>query len=295
MELRQITYFLKVAEYESFSRAAEDLFVTQPALTIAVKKLEEELGVSLLRRSNKSITLTESGRLLQTYGGRVLDAVDELRLRIELEKQQKKALNIAVPSICCSQYYPIIYRFFRDNNPDIHVKIQDLRSPEVVRKVSLEEVDLGLGIIRNVPDDVIVERLGYGRVNVILSSSHPLSRKDTLTLEDLRGETAFVCSGHTFSHDIVVDALTGKDLGLSIDDTFDDHLTIINLVARNMGISLLPETDSATVLNNNRIAIRTLKDDPDITYEIGLFYKKDGLRNEPAQRLISFLKNTAAL
>ena len=101
MDIQQIRYFLAIARYESFSKAAEKLFVTQPILTRCVKNLEQELGLPLIVRTTRSFALTDAGKTLAEYGSRLLQQQEDLCRRMEDLKQLRSGeLRLSSPVRC---------------------------------------------------------------------------------------------------------------------------------------------------------------------------------------------------
>ncbi len=218
--------------------------------------------------------------------------VERLQFQLELNKVHKKTIDIAMPSMVCSSYYTMIYGFFQRRFPGIQLRISDLPSDEVIRKVVQEEIDFGFGIVRSPVEEVDVAPVGQGRYLFVLNSSHPLCQKEELTLSDLQNERIFI-SNEAARVRAILKALSNRQKGmLTIDDSVDENGAILNLVSQDLGIGLLPETESAVVLNNRQISVRRFSSSLDLTYQIGLFYKKGGVISDEAGELIAHLKSS---
>lgn len=107
MDIQHIWYYVAVVKYESFSKAAEKLFVTQPILTRCVKNLEEELGVPLILRSTKRFLLTDAGRILYLYGQKLLQQHEDLYRRIaDVTDCRVGEISISCPGVLLDMYFP---------------------------------------------------------------------------------------------------------------------------------------------------------------------------------------------
>jgi len=289
MELRQLVYFIAVIEHKGFSQAANALYVSQPTVTMAVKRLERELEADLLERKNTGVELTPEGEIFYRHAHSILAEVEAAKQQIERQKSVRKSLFIGVPSMACADYYPIIYRFFQERNEDIHIRIQDLRSPEVFLQVCTEDIELGLAmVIEDVPAAVEVVRLRQDRIRLMLPVNHPLSQYEKISLAQLSDEVVFMSWGKTYIYERIQKTFAKAGLPLNINESFRDNQTIINMVTQGFGVYFFPNTASTTVADNPRIAIRDL--DVDLIYDIGLIYKKNRHLSEPARRLITFLE-----
>jgi len=98
IEFKQIEYFEAVSRLKSYTKAARELFITQPSITVAIRKLEEELGVKLIERDNKSLYLTEAGEIFLIHAKEVLDKMKETtRIMADIQSYNKKILKFAFP------------------------------------------------------------------------------------------------------------------------------------------------------------------------------------------------------
>ena len=143
--LRQLRAFLAVARRGSFSRAAEDVGASQSALSLSVRQLENELGLKLLDRTTRQVTLTTVGETLVATGSRLIDELDvTLRELRDIGQQRRGRVVMAcVPSVARG-LMPKCVGYCADKWPNISLSINDIAASEVVRKVSLGEMEFGL-------------------------------------------------------------------------------------------------------------------------------------------------------
>ncbi|WP_246040326.1 LysR family transcriptional regulator [Ectobacillus funiculus] len=145
LEIKWLKTFIVAAKYENFRKTSEELFLTQPAVTKHIKRLEEELHVELFERTKKKSVLTAAGYQFLPYARSIVDKYEEGRTSLESWRQgYKRRLVIAAAPQIASSMFPSLLRTFMDENPDIDVVVQITSSFQVGEEVSLGRADLGL-------------------------------------------------------------------------------------------------------------------------------------------------------
>src|SRR5699024_7814384 len=144
MELRQLKYFVTIAESKSYSTAAKSLFVTQPTLSWNIQKLEEELNDRLFFQSNQGVKLTEAGELLYEEGQKILASVESVVEKIQHQsKQTNKTLKVGITVLFAIQYMKQIIHF-TSTNPNVDVSFVQRGYVELQRMLANMEIDIGL-------------------------------------------------------------------------------------------------------------------------------------------------------
>ena len=143
MELDQLRYFLRVAEQQSFTRAAKDLAISQPALSRSIQRLEEELGQPVLERRTRSVVLTEAGTLLQARAQQVLAILEDTRAEITDDGQSGRVRVGAIPTIA-PYFLPNVLRRFAADFPKATVVVQEQTTDALVRSCTQGEIDLAI-------------------------------------------------------------------------------------------------------------------------------------------------------
>ena len=145
MDIKWMKTFIVAAKYENFRKASEELFLTQPAITKHIKRLEEHLNIQLFERNGKSITLTSAGYHFLPHAKEILMKYETGLDEFESWKQgYKRKLIIATAPQIASSILPSILRDFMDQNPDIDVLINVLKSYVIGEEISVGKADLGL-------------------------------------------------------------------------------------------------------------------------------------------------------
>lgn len=189
IELRHLRYFLAVSEELHFGRAAERLHMSQPPLSQAIRKLEDELGVPLLQRTSRVVTPTEAGRVFAEEARRVL-----ARLEVAVSEARHAGGAGSVLRIGCSPHLPIewLHGFLgglHERNPLMHAEVTHLLTLDQVKLLRAGELDLGIFHHAQTHDELELETLFPGEpIAAFLPTDHRLARKDVLRPDDLRDE-----------------------------------------------------------------------------------------------------------
>ncbi|WP_395405143.1 LysR substrate-binding domain-containing protein [Arthrobacter sp. UC242_113] len=243
MELRQLRYFLVVADELHFGRAAERLHITQPPLTVAVKGLERELGVQLFDRTTRRVTLTAAG---QAFRDRIQAAVADLddAAGDVADVAAGKSGKIRVGFVSSASYttVPEALRAFRQQRPRIDLVLQPLTSGEQIEQ--LLDGNLDLGLIRD-PGDVPglnLELLSAEDLVVVLPDAHRLAAAEEVRPEDLEGEPMILFRLMPGFVARVLRLFEPLPTPPVLVQQAIHQETVLGLVAAGLGVSVLPES-----------------------------------------------------
>ena len=188
MDIQHIRYFLAVAKYQSFSKAADKLFVTQPILTRCVKTLEQELGVPLIVRSTRAFSLTDAGQSLVEYGTKLLQQHQDIYQHIQDVANSKTGeIRISCPGMLLDMYFPKLVTQYRSQFPGIHIYIQENGSRQVVEDVLVGSADIGLVMlpIEN-SEDLDIFPIVKDEVHVLVRHDHPFTGRAYVDISQLK-------------------------------------------------------------------------------------------------------------
>ncbi|GAJ96750.1 LysR family transcriptional regulator [Rhizobium rhizogenes] len=194
MELRQLRYFVAVARERNFSRAAEMLHIAQPPLSRQIQQLEEELGVNLLDRSKRPLSLTEAGRFLYEQAAKTLANLEHIREQTRrIGRSQRERFIIGCVGSTLYGGIPDLVRRMRIQWPELDIEIREMMSTEQVTALKEGRIDVGFGRVRF--NDREVERLTLReeRLVVAFPKGHAKSfEKEPIALAELQGEPLIV-------------------------------------------------------------------------------------------------------
>jgi DNA-binding transcriptional LysR family regulator len=249
MELRHLRYFVAVAEARSFTRAAEEIHVAQPALSVQVRRLEDELGVALLDRSRRAVALTAAGEVMLAEARRLLAQLD-----VAVRTVQRTASGATgrlavgfVPSASNAALPPLL-RGFREEHPDVEIQLHELAPDALVR--GTHEGRLDVSFLYGPFEDDALDQLVVGREAFVaaLPAGHPLGHRDAIDVAELSGAPFILPARHGMP------GLHAQVLGLcraagfsprAVQDDVWLVQTIVGLVAAGSGVALVPESAEA--------------------------------------------------
>lgn len=245
MELAQIRYVLMVAKYNNFSRAAEQLFITQPTLSQQIRRLEEELGLPLFRRSTKNVSLTEAGKVFVSLAKPLVADYNALLEKMDtLKKDAVPHLSIGVLPTFSHLNLLTLIQDFQNQHTDINISTVLHSSHDLIEKMINEYLDIVVANISpmqksNLEHEVAIHEIARDHTHVILNEKNPLSGRSELSLEDLRNETIIMLGKGSSIYSQV--NLAFKAGGFVPSRTFpcSEIHSMIGLVHSNTGIGFL--------------------------------------------------------
>ena len=195
-DLRQLRYFVAVAEELNFTRAAERLHMAQPPLSAAIRQLEEQLGVELLERTPRQVRLTRAGRLLLDDGRKLLTQSDALFDAVrEVERAPTGTLNVGVAPPARFGIGPRLLAACNSHAPGVMLYPREGTTGALARDLRDGRLDLVVGFCAARDDALERERLRDEPAVAHLPAGHPLASRQSVALEDLRDETLVVAGG----------------------------------------------------------------------------------------------------
>ena len=244
MELRQIRSFLSIAETLHFGRTAELIHISQPALSLQIRALEEEVGARLFERNRRKTTLTAAGFAFRDHAAAALSQLDQAAHRARLAAIGKLGLlRIGFISTAGSEIVPDIVRQFRELNPEVEFSLRNILTAEQVQMLEAGSLDIGflrLPIGGHPALDVVtVHREPFV---LVVPLSHKLAQRKRVRLRELAGQD-FVMYERTYApgfHDLIFGILRDAGIVPNVSQTAGEIPTLISLVASHMGITILP-------------------------------------------------------
>ncbi|WP_321869045.1 LysR family transcriptional regulator [Burkholderia ubonensis] len=245
MELRQLRYFIAVAEEMNITRAAERLHMTQPPLSRQLQAIEDEIGLPLFERGARPLKLTEAGRVFYAQAKRLVDQADELGpLTRRLAQMSERIVIGFVPSTLYGAL-PDVIRAFRETRPDVELSLIEMFTLEQLGALKGGRIDVGFGRLRFDDDQLVREALIEEKLIAALPAGHPLADPDRpLALADVANETLIVypSTPRPSFADQQLSALRDGGLAPAGVHEVRELQTALGLVAAEVGVSLVPES-----------------------------------------------------
>ena len=286
--LRQFQAFVTVARLGSFTRAAKHLHLSQPALTVQVRQLEDATGVRLLDRSTRMVKLTPIGRELAPTLERVLHEIDAIMVNSkELASHIKGTVTIgALPSIS-TKLIPSTIAEFQKQYPGIVVRLRDAMSQHLMRLVKEGEVDFGIGTMRMPDPEIQFTLLLTDHLGVIFPTGHPVGHRRTITLKYLTAFPLILMDPRSSVRDLVDRAF--ESIGEVVIPAFEALYmsTAVAMVQAGLGLTIQPSS-AMELANLKGLNFRTIRDQG-LTRQIGVIQNARRSLSPSAENFIKML------
>ncbi len=288
MELRQLEYFQMASRLKNITRAAERLRVSQPNITVAIKKLEAELGIQLFDRSQKQLALTPEGAVFLNRIELALRNIQDAVLEVNDYKQlQKGTIKIGIPSMIGAYLFPKIFSSFQRQYPHLDIYLYEEGSMSIREQLERDELDFGIVIISNASHSLQLLPMSTSQITACVPTNHPLAAKDSIGIQDLTDADLIMLKEGSFLRHLVLDKLKAANIKPNIVLESNQIETIKGLVSSGVGLAFLLD-----FIVDGTPGIKTLPLDEPIFVDVGLAWKKDRYISKAAQSFMDFCKNT---
>ena len=284
MSLTELRFIVAVAQERNFRRAAEKCFVTQPALSLAIKKLEEELNVIIFERSRTDVTMTEIGEKIVEQASKVLEETARIKQLAELGKNQLKgALKLGMIHSVGPYLLPEIIPILRKTAPEMPLEIEENLTANLETQLRNGVIDAAIIAL---PFDVpgLQYRALYDEeFDVVVPSSHHWAHRKHIKPEELADEKVLLLnSGHCFSNQVTQACPELSRKGEILQGNSLE--TIRNMVASNLGITVLPCSATAERYHNPLLKVIPFAN-PAPTRRIAIAWRKSFVRLEAIEKI----------
>ena len=261
MEFREISTFLQVAKFKSFSRAAEQLGYTQAAVTIQIKNLENELGVHLFDRIGKQTLLTHQGRIFYNYASNITREISQAKDALSNPDELTGKLCLGTIESVCASVFPVLLREYHRRYPKVNIKIVT-DSPEILlHMMDKNTLDIVYFLDKPVYNTKWVKVLEKPEeVFFVSSSENPLSKRRELNLDEVICQP-FISTEKDASYRLLLEeslAETGYELHPFLETGNTEF--IINQLRHNLGVSFLPGFIVKKDLDEGRLSRLDVRD-----------------------------------
>lgn len=244
MDTQQLQAFIAVAEAGSFSVAAEQLHLTQPAVSKRIAALEALLDSALFDRLGRNVQLTEAGRALLPQAHRILQAVKDARRSIDdLQGDIGGTLSLGISHHIGLHRLPPVLEWFSQRYPQVHFDIQFMDSEEAHEKISLGRIELGVVTLDPAGNSPLQRQpVWHDRLQVVVATRHPLAARRRINVAELSQHVAILPGLNTYTGQIVKALFREHDLSLAVSMETNYLETIKMMVSIGLGWSVLPHT-----------------------------------------------------
>ena len=240
MDLRALRIFTEVIRQGGFSQAGKTVFLTQSAVSKAVRQLEEELGFALIDRSGHKPALTDAGRVAFRYAKTMLTQREDLLTELsELKGLNRGALRLGLPPIGSDILFAPIFAEYRNRHPDIEIQLVEHGSRRLEEMVLAGEVDLGASLLP-VPDALDWQEVTREPLHVLIAEDHPLAKRPEIALGELKDMPLIFFDSGFALNPIILEGCREAGFEPTVAARSGQINFIIELVGAGLGVGFLP-------------------------------------------------------
>ena len=273
MKRIQLEYFVRVVEEKSFTKAAERLFISQPALSKSIRALEQELGVTLFRRDPREVSLTGEGEIVYRYAMDILSywkaRTEELTAALE---QGKGTLRFGLPPSVGSVFFSRVLHEYGGKFPQVNIQIFEGTSKKIETMVTEDQIDLGVVIEPYENPHMRLKTVYRSDVVLAVSQKHRLARRATVDFAELKEEPMLLVSKEYMFHDQVLARCAQAGFVPNVTFTTSQWDLLLEMTAENHGVTLIGRP-LVEKLYRDRICCVALRE-PEFPWTLGLICKK---------------------
>ncbi|MEZ5305641.1 MAG: LysR family transcriptional regulator [Pyrinomonadaceae bacterium] len=289
MEIYELEVLKVVAEEKSFSRAARVLFRTQPAISQAIKRLEEEVGETLLDRSSKDGTLTDAGEVLYRYACQMINlrrtARDAVR---ELKDLHRGKVTLSANEHTVFYLLPLINRF-RELHPSIKIDVKRGVASRIPKEVMAREVELG--VISFKPTDVSVRSVEVSADELVLITApgHRLAGNKSVSIKELGIEKFIAHNAPSPYRQQVIEQFAKNKTELNIAVEMPSLEAIKRLVEMDAGVALVPKLTAQSEIDGKQLAALSVKE-MKLVRKLHIVHRKSGVLSQASKAFLDMAK-----
>jgi len=287
MNLRDLKYIVEVARQKNFAKASQAVFVSQPALSMQIKKLEETLGVDIFERDKQNFLITPAGEEILKKAEIILRESEELKAIAKSFKDPQNAeVRIGAFPTIASYYLPSFTKNLHKKFPQLKIYLFEAKSDELVEKLKNGELDLAILAMPQADDNLAGEKIFSEKFLLATPKNHPLAKKTKIQIKELKNQELMLLEdGHCLRDQALEICSTVKAYEYS-DFQATSLETLRQMVANGTGITLMPEI---AVRSDDKIVYVKIFNAPFRT--IGFYYRKSSVRKNLIKEIIRLAKN----
>ena len=293
MEIRHLECFLTVARCGNFTKAAEQIHISQPSISKMIKEIEAQMGIELFYRDTKHVELTDAGIAFLEHAQQIVALFDNLTTNIDgLLAEKSGKIRIGFPPITSVTMFSQVLGVFKKEHPNIELQLFEFGSKTIEKAIQDGELDIGI-VSAPATNKELYEMFWLTRdsLEVVMHPEHALAAKSTVAISDLAKESFVLYSRDFRLHDQIIERcrIEGFDPKIMFETSQLEFM--IQIVAANVGIVLLP-TRICRKLDSSQVVSRPLAGRP-IYLQLGVIWKKGRYLPHAARQWIEFARTVS--
>ena len=289
MEIRQLRYFLDIAETEHLTQSAQNLFVTQSTLSHGLRQLEQELAVSLFDRLGRGLKLSQAGAEFRVYARRALQEIEAGRMALaDMGGLQSGKLKVGAFPTFLNTVVPATVAAFSRAYPKVKVEVQDLRAGAIEQQLLDGELDLGIAFHPAQSDDIEAEVLFDERMRLVVGPQHPLAARAVLKMAELADVPLALLPRSYATRRLIDDRLRQAGVTPLVRVEMDSVESLLGVCRYGDLASIVPERAARQAPDLPAIPLV----EPEILRHAGILWRRGASRNAAAREFAALLRAT---
>jgi DNA-binding transcriptional LysR family regulator len=286
MDIRQLTFFVEIARHRNFTKAAESLNVVQPAVSMAIQKLEDELELVLFNRQNRRVSLTAEGEVFLEHAERILADLRAATMAMaDLKGLGTGEVRLGIPPMMSTYFFPAIIDEFAQKYPQLHLTVSGEGAASIQKMISEGRLDMGVIAGGHIPDTLEVRHILREEVVVCVPAGHRFLTERSVRAADFAAEPLIMFKEGYYQREMLLEIF--KELpGIRTNIVFETNLfsLVKSLVKRGLGVSTL-----LRMVAEDDQDLCAVSFDPPLYLDLMLAWKRGGYLSRANQAFVDFL------
>lgn len=291
IEMRQLVYLDAVYKHKNFTKASKELYVSQPTVSAAIRVMEQELGMTLIERTPKSVVFTPAGEvLMQRVHALLSDYNDMLAEANELSRKAGYTLRLGIASILSSDIFPLLYKDFLPKHSELKIQLDEDGGLGHIRKLLGEELDMALN---GIPEDLNTDELSAipvcrREIKLIMHNTHPLAQYDRVPLEKLDKENVSMLYSPGVMEQLLERTFTASGIQPNVVSQHSQIHGMLEMVLTGCSVGFVNLAPEATAMEKYEDLVLRSFEQP-IEFMVGFMMKRKKYLPPICKELISFI------
>lgn len=285
MDVRQLRFFVEIVKQGSFTKAAEQLHVAQPSISVAIKTLEDELGLALFNRRDRKATLTDEGTVFLGHAQGVLASLEAAQQEMaDLRGLVAGEVRVGVPPMISAYFLPDIICAFIQRYPHLRLSVFGEGAWRIQKMISIGELDMGVIASRTIPDDLEARHFLREEVVVCVPPDHRFAGRQSVSFKEFMAEPLVFYKEGYYLRELIEELF--KENGGTPRIVFETNLfsLVKSLVRRGLGVSAFLRM---VVAEDDEVA--AIPFDPPFYLDLEIAWKKNAYLSKANQAFVDFL------
>ena len=287
MNFQHLRYFRAACSEQNISRAAEKLNISQSSISLAIKNLEKEFGVALIKRQKMGFVLTKDGTDFLALADSLLEHIDQVETIMAEKKTSRKTVNFGIPPMLCAIYLPVLFGSFQKEHSDVKISFQEGGTYELLEKLRDKLLDMAL-----IPADDLASLQGIDGISIskfeevcCVHNTHPLAQKASVKSEEIVKYPVVIATDR-FYHTDKISAMFGKDnVSARYIHRTTQLSTMEQMICQNLAVGFLFRKRAENIPEISCISL-----EPKMYTNVALVWQEKAYLTEDMKTVIDYLR-----